>query len=60
MPEPQEPDEDWKTTVNLLAVIVALLVLGAGVWLIFELDRARKAQECLSSTHRACRRIETR
>jgi hypothetical protein len=54
-----EPDEDWKTTVNLLGVIVALLVLGAGIWLIFELDKARKAQDCLSSTMRACRRIQT-
>ena len=59
MPQPQEPDEDWKTTVNLLAVIVALLVLGAGMWLVFELDRAKKAQDCLSSTMRACRRIQT-
>lgn len=58
MPQPQEPDEDWKTTVNLLAVIVALLVLGAGMWLVFELDRAKKAQDCLSSTQRACRRIQ--
>lgn len=59
MAEPQEPDEDWKTTVNLLGVIVILLVLGAGIWLIFELDKARKAQDCLSSTMRACRRIQT-
>jgi hypothetical protein len=55
--QPYEPDDDWKMTVNLLAVIAALLVLGAGVWLIFELDRARKAQDCLSSTMRACRQI---
>jgi hypothetical protein len=40
-------------------VIAALLVLGAGVWLMFELDRARKAQDCLSSTMRACRQIRT-
>jgi heme/copper-type cytochrome/quinol oxidase subunit 4 len=56
---PEEPDEDWKTTVNLLAVIVTLLVLGAGIWLIFELDKARKAQSCLSSGMAACRRIQT-
>ncbi len=59
MPPPPEPDEDWRMTVNLLAVIAALLILGAGVWLIFELDRAKKAQDCLSSTQRACRRIQT-
>ena len=54
-----EPDEEWKTTVNLLGVIAVLLILGAGVWLIFELDKARKAQDCLSSTRSNCRRIET-
>ncbi len=60
MRQPYEPDDDWKMTVNLLAVIAALLVLGAGVWLMFELDRARKAQDCLSSTMRAaCRQIRT-
>lgn len=59
MRQPEEPDEDWKMTLNLLAVIVALLILGAGVWLVFELDRARKAQDCLSSGMRACRRIQT-
>jgi hypothetical protein len=53
-------DDDWRTTVNLLAVIVTLLLLGAGVWLLFELDRARKAQDCLSSTMRNCRQIQVR
>ncbi len=53
-------DHDWRMTVNLLAVIVVLLVLGAGVWLMFELNRAKKAQDCLASTFRSCRQIQTR
>ncbi|SEG18455.1 hypothetical protein [Bosea lathyri] len=57
MPPPQDNDEDWKTTVNLLGVIVVLVLLGAGIWLLLELDRARKAQDCLSSTMRNCRQI---
>ncbi|GAU84137.1 MULTISPECIES: hypothetical protein [unclassified Bosea (in: a-proteobacteria)] len=44
-------------TVNLLAIIATLLLLGAGIWLLFGLDRARKAQDCLSSTQRNCRQI---
>lgn len=60
MSRPPDEDDDWRTTVNLLAVIVTLLLLGAGVWLLFELDRARKAQDCLSSTMRNCRQIQVR
>jgi hypothetical protein len=51
------PRRGLEDTVNLLGVIVALLLPGGGVWLMFELDRARKAQDCLSSTIRHCRQI---
>lgn len=59
MPRPGDEDDDWKMTVNLLAVIATLVLLGAGLWLLLELDRARKAQDCLSSTQRSCRQIRT-
>lgn len=57
MPRSDDEDQDWKMTVNLLAVIAVLLLLGAGLWLLLELDRARKAQDCLASTQRNCRQI---
>jgi len=57
-PPDDEQDPDWRMTVNLLAVIVALLVLCGGVWLAFELDRARKAQDCMSSGQRQCRQLQ--
>ncbi|KFC67559.1 hypothetical protein FG93_03872 [Bosea sp. LC85] len=57
MPRPPDEDDAWRMTVNLLAIIATLLLLGAGIWLLFELDRARKAQDCLSSTQRNCRQI---
>ncbi|MGO4674041.1 hypothetical protein AB4Z40_14205 [Bosea sp. 2YAB26] len=57
MPRPPDEDDDWRMTVNLLAIIATLLLLGAGIWLLFGLDRARKAQDCLSSTQRNCRQI---
>jgi hypothetical protein len=41
-----------------MAIILA--VGGAGAWLVFELDRARKAQECLESGQRNCAVIQTR
>jgi hypothetical protein len=59
VPRPNDEDHDWKMTVNLLAVIATLLLLGAGLWLLLELDRAKKAQDCLSSTQRNCRQIGT-
>jgi len=57
VPRPPDEDDDWRMTVNLLAIIATLLLLGAGIWLLFGLDRARKAQDCLSSTQRNCRQI---
>jgi len=53
-------DDGRRTTINLLAVIVLLLLMLAGFWLMRELDRARKAHECMATIGRACRQIETR
>ena len=54
----EEPDEQWRMTVNLLAIIAVLLVIGAGFWLMRELNAARKAQECLASAARhQCRQL---
>jgi hypothetical protein len=47
-----------------LAVAVRLgmiaLLGGCGLWLVFELDKARRAQECLESGRRNCAIIQTR
>lgn len=57
-PQDEEPDEQWRMTVNLLAIIAVLVMIGAGFWLLRELDAARKAQECLASAARhQCRQI---
>lgn len=56
----EEPDEHWRMTVNLLAVIAVLVMIGLGFWLLRELDAAKKAQECLASAARHhCRQIGT-
>lgn len=55
----EEPDEQWRMTVNLLAIIAVLMMIGAGFWLLRELNTARKAQECLASAARhECRQIK--
>ena len=57
-PQDEEPDEQWRMTVNLLAIIAVLMMIGAGFWLLRELDAAKKAQECLASAARhQCRQI---
>jgi flagellar biogenesis protein FliO len=57
----EEPDEQWRMTVNLLAIIAVLVMIGAGFWLLRELNAAKKAQECLASAARhQCRQIGTR
>jgi flagellar biogenesis protein FliO len=54
----KEPDEQWRMTVNLFAIIAVLVMIGAGFWLLRELNAARQAQECLASAARhQCRQI---
>lgn len=54
----EEPDEQWRMTVNLLAIIAVLVMAGLGFWLLRELNAAKKAQECLASAARhQCRQI---
>ena len=58
-PQDEEPDEQWRMTVNLLAIVAVLALLGLGFWLLRELHQAGKAQDCLSSGQRSCRQIRT-
>jgi hypothetical protein len=47
-----------------LAVAVRLLLMaligGSGLWLVLELDKARRAQNCLESGSRTCRILDVR
>ncbi|WP_332690137.1 hypothetical protein [Bosea sp. (in: a-proteobacteria)] len=56
-PPDDEQDPDWRMTVNLLAIVAVLALLGLGFWMLRELHEARKAQDCLSSSLRNCRQI---
>ncbi|CAN7365631.1 hypothetical protein [Bosea sp. LjRoot237] len=54
----EEPDEHWRMTVNLLAIIAVLVMIGVGFWLLRELNEAKRAQECLATAARhQCRQI---
>ena len=47
-------------TVNLAAIILALVVVIAGFWLIINLRDAVKSEECLMFGLRKCAKLETR
>ncbi|PSC02932.1 hypothetical protein SLNSH_21325 [Alsobacter soli] len=57
--EPDEADDGRRTTVNLVAAIVCLLLLGAGLFLVESMDRARKAQNCFEAGRRNCAALST-
>jgi len=56
-----EPEEDARDrrAANIFLLVAALIVIGAGVWLVDALLAARKADECMSAGRRNCSPIET-
>lgn len=65
MPGPLKPLMDEverarRRKAMIVRLIVITLVGGAGLWLVFEMDKSRRAQECLESGRRNCRIIDTR
>jgi hypothetical protein len=56
-----DEDERWhRRKAMIVRLTVITLVGGAGLWLVFEMDKSRRAQECLESGRRNCRIIDTR
>jgi hypothetical protein len=55
-----ENERHHRRKAMIVRLIVITLVGGAGLWLVFELDKSRRAQECLESGRRNCRIIQTR
>jgi hypothetical protein len=59
MDESQKPAEERESeserrTANLILLAMFVVVVGIGVWLVFALDTARKADDCLSQGRRNC------
>ncbi|MCP8938781.1 hypothetical protein NK718_09670 [Alsobacter sp. SYSU M60028] len=52
--EDVEAEHADRMTANLLAVIVCLLLIGAGLFLVEGLDRAAKVQACFEAGRRVC------
>jgi len=57
---PEDPDEDReRSRNNLLFLVVAVLLVIAGIWLVNKLIDLRNLQNCLESGRRNCAPIET-
>jgi hypothetical protein len=41
-------------------LLLMALIGGSGLWLVLELDKARRAQNCLESGSRTCRILDVR
>ena len=54
-----EEDARDRRAANIFLLVAALIVIGAGVWLVDALLAARKADECMSAGRRNCSPIET-
>jgi len=56
----QTRDEDYRhrMLMNLIAVLVALVLVGCGIWLMNAIVQMRKAQDCVLSGRRNCMTIE--
>ncbi|MCX7324183.1 MAG: hypothetical protein NTZ14_07050 [Hyphomicrobiales bacterium] len=54
----EERRRKWLAVVVRLTMIV--LLGAAGLWLVWELDKSRRAQECLESGRRNCAILQVR
>jgi hypothetical protein len=56
-PEEQENERD-RRAANIFLLVGAIVIVGAGIWLVDALLAARKADECISAGRRNCHPIE--
>ena len=60
--EPKSPgDSDEardRRAANIFLAVAAIILIGAGVWLVDAMIAARKADECISSGRRNCTPID--
>jgi hypothetical protein len=60
--EPKPPDSGSEASdrraANIFLAVAAVVLIGAGVWLVDAMIAARKADECLSAGRRNCTPVE--
>ncbi len=59
--DPQTEQQRRQRRVAIIVRVSMVVLLGsAALWLVLELDKARRAQNCLESASRKCAIIQTR
>jgi hypothetical protein len=58
--KPPSPDQDARDrrAANIFLLVMAAVLIGAGVWLANGLIEARRADECLAAGRRNCNPID--
>ena len=55
--QPGDDDYRHRMMMNLIAVLVAVVLVGCGIWLMNAIVQMRKAQDCVLSGRRNCMTI---
>ena len=58
IPPPSEEDPRDRRIANIFLLVMAAVLVGAGVWLANGLIEARRADECMASGRRNCNPID--
>ena len=56
-PDPQQEARD-RRAANIFLLAAAIVLIGAGLWLVDALIKAKRADDCMSSGRRNCSPIE--
>ncbi len=54
----EQETEAERRTANIVLAVVAVVLIGAGIWLVNALIDARKLQQCFESGRRNCAPIQ--
>ena len=58
-PRPDRDDERDRRAANIFLLVAAMVIVGAGIWLVDAMLTARKADECIAAGRSNCTPVET-
>jgi len=60
--EPKPPDDNEeerdRRAANIFLLVAAVVLVGAGIWLVDAMIKAKRADDCMSSGRRNCNPID--